>query len=79
MLLLAYHLLPIACTLPTDCGGDTCSEACCPKAERASDPYCPNCKGSDFACLATRNQSGLGQTQAKPGLALKALAEHGPA
>ena len=54
------------CTLPTDCGGDSCSTTCCPAA-RASDPYCPNCHGADFACLATHNQSGLGQHQAMAG------------
>jgi len=56
----------MACTLPTDCGGDSCSTACCPAA-RASDAYCPNCHGADFACLAARNQSGLGQHQAMAG------------
>ena len=27
---------------------------------RTIDPFCPNCKGADFDCLASREQIGLG-------------------
>ena len=41
------------------CHGDKCTKECCPTARKV-DPFCPNCKGADFNCLASRDQIGLG-------------------
>jgi len=51
-----------SCSLPSDCIADHCSTACCP--DRSADPYCPNCHGANFTCLATSTQEGLGQDPA---------------
>eukprot|EP00930_Biecheleria_cincta_P046885 TRINITY_DN32412_c0_g1_i1.p1 TRINITY_DN32412_c0_g1~~TRINITY_DN32412_c0_g1_i1.p1 ORF type:complete len:376 (-),score=55.47 TRINITY_DN32412_c0_g1_i1:380-1507(-) len=49
------------CSLPEDCRGSTCSEACC---NRTDDFFCPNCQGADWECLTSRPQVGLGQAPA---------------
>lgn len=44
------------------CIDDFCDAAMCP--DRASDPWCPNCHGQDFKCLASRTQVALGNSDA---------------
>jgi len=62
----AWPLLlpPAGACEASQCMGDSCEEDCCPAADRGTDPYCPNCEGADFACLASRDQLALGQNPA---------------
>ena len=62
LLILAAAGVSAACT----CASDVCD--CCDHTDSSKDPYCPNCHGLDYECLASSSspQIALGAVSNKP-------------